>query len=364
MKKFLSIALAAAMCMAMSIPAFAVVNRDLYAGDAEYESSKSTLTTNGYTYRYWASLYQGTSFRAATYIQVTNGDTPANSIQLKAGLYNESGDLLKETEWVTNRVATNLEYTATGKYAADAAYSRGQVAIKERDGSFTTHTTTKTATVSRAAETQLLQTLGKDGQYLRNINGETYGSELLSDVVGQSPDLIAAVGNNDVHGYIRAEDRMTLLNRDMDLNARILAAAEDRDIPLYDRDGRVIGTFTIEGVEDLQVHLLRQLDNGQYPVNAKGETYGPEDAREITGTEPDLVSAVATNGVKGYIRQTERRRMNGSLFDADWDRSALKTLSVPVYEADGETVVGQFNIDRFVPTAEDLQFIQDKFNLR
>lgn len=79
-------------------------------------------------------------------------------------------------------------------------------------------------------------------------------------------------------------------------------------------------------------------------VNAKGETYGVEN---VNGS-PDLIAVVATNGKVGYAYAAE--------MDAAWgpeptspehalqmqEERAGTTVSVPVYQSDGETVIGEF----------------------
>ena len=42
-------------------------------------------------------------------------------------------------------------------------------------------------------------------------------------------------------------------------------------------------------------------------MNSKGETYGTAFDSQVVGCEPDLISAVATNGAKGYIVGRDRR---------------------------------------------------------
>lgn len=81
-------------------------------------------------------------------------------------------------------------------------------------------------------------------------------------------------------------------------------------------------------------------------VNAQGETYGVwgDDA------EPDLIAAIATNGREGYVRRTELDAVTGVNPSTPaealaWqDAHAGETFSIPVYESDGETVIGSFRV--------------------
>lgn len=45
-----------------------------------------------------------------------------------------------------------------------------------------------------------------------------------------------------------------------------------------------------------------------YPVNARGEIYGPEDDAET----PDLIAVQLQNGKSGYIRRSEMNAVDGS----------------------------------------------------
>ncbi|WP_303203285.1 hypothetical protein [Raoultibacter timonensis] len=94
-----------------------------------------------------------------------------------------------------------------------------------------------------------------------------------------------------------------------------------------------------------------------YPVNEYGETYGrlddvPEGAwgpyEDFVGMYPDLIRVEATNGVVGYVRR-------GDLFgpppespeDAVWSQveNAMNGMpSLTVYDVDGRTVIGEFDI--------------------
>lgn len=66
-----------------------------------------------------------------------------------------------------------------------------------------------------------------------------------------------------------------------------------------------------------------------WATNANGDTYGT--IIKDSGATPDLLSAYATNGRLGSVDEKN--------FDHDGARS------VPVYESDGETVIGEFVID-------------------
>ncbi|WP_104088109.1 hypothetical protein [Cryobacterium sp. N19] len=88
----------------------------------------------------------------------------------------------------------------------------------------------------------------------------------------------------------------------------------------------------------------------EWAVNDNGETYG---ALNESG-EPDLIAVLATNGNEGFVHARELAQADGSEQAATFaspeqalawqDSMAGKTVSVPVYENDGETRIGEFTI--------------------
>lgn len=77
-----------------------------------------------------------------------------------------------------------------------------------------------------------------DGNYPKNSKGETYGPEILFDVVGHMPDLISTTATNGRDGYLRNSELEVLLSSFDEQGANKL--------PVYDLEGNVIGEFTFE----------------------------------------------------------------------------------------------------------------------
>lgn len=84
----------------------------------------------------------------------------------------------------------------------------------------------------------------------------------------------------------------------------------------------------------------------KWGVNAGGDTYGVENEN---GT-PDLIGVTATNGRSGYAYSEDLENAGGppptspEQAYARQSANAGKTFSVPVYESDGETRIGEFTI--------------------
>lgn len=89
---------------------------------------------------------------------------------------------------------------------------------------------------------QLMQELAEkwlvDGDYPKNDKGETYGPEILFDVVGHMPDLISTTATNGRDGYLRNSELEALLSS--------FDEQRSNKLPVYDLEGNVIGEFTFE----------------------------------------------------------------------------------------------------------------------
>lgn len=84
----------------------------------------------------------------------------------------------------------------------------------------------------------------------------------------------------------------------------------------------------------------------EWGVNANGDTFGVENEN---GT-PDLIAVIATNGRSGYAFADDLEAAGGPPPTSPEDALVQQqerlgmTFSVPVYESDGETVIGEFVI--------------------
>ena len=116
---------------------------------------------------------------------------------------------------------------------------------------------------------QRLAELTDNGDYPRNKNGETYGTDLLSDYVGYFPDLRGGIGTYGEHGYVRRsempgprmfEDDAT----DFAESSRLYDKWAKENPPpwtlnVYDSEGNVIGEFEM-GSSDTVEDILSTLD--------------------------------------------------------------------------------------------------------
>lgn len=83
-----------------------------------------------------------------------------------------------------------------------------------------------------------------------------------------------------------------------------------------------------------------------YPRNASGLTYGSLADATTPDNGPDLVAVCATNGRRGFAKRAdiEPSRPKSPQEAATWQatQAQLGPKSVPVFESDGETVIGDF----------------------
>lgn len=121
--------------------------------------------------------------------------------------------------------------------------------------------------------------------------------------------------------------------------------------------GILVGAF---GVLPVAAKGIDQGTTPNYPMNENGETYG-SDAHAASFEEvPDLI-AVRQNEIFGYVRREdlyqEEINMPSSPNDkAGWEEYEecyANGYQIPIYDVDGETVIGTFSISSENDNAEE-----------
>lgn len=182
-KRVLSLMLATVMCMALAVTANAV----------EYDSS--------------ISRYYGTGNCSYTAYTVP--------------LYDLQEEVIGEFE-----IGCAMDVTG---YSLEEA--KEMVNLGERAGS-----------VLSVEQTSLI-----NGNFPKNVRGETYGTALMAEVVGEMPDLQAAIGTNDQEGYVRTSDLShPKFETPQDALEWQKTQPDSYYIPLYDFQGNEIGSFLRE----------------------------------------------------------------------------------------------------------------------
>lgn len=98
-----------------------------------------------------------------------------------------------------------------------------------------------------------------------------------------------------------------------------------------------------DGVQWKLVATYVRTKTSDWGINAKGETFGVQ----RDGRSPDLIAVYTTEGKQGYAYTKDLRGpVPTSPAEAAAQQQAIDgpSHSVPVYESDGETVVGDFRI--------------------
>ena len=88
-----------------------------------------------------------------------------------------------------------------------------------------------------------------------------------------------------------------------------------------------------------------------YPVNSKGETYGP-DMPEVYGSSPDLIAAAGANGEEGYVRNSDLNDTGypggvnspeEAMAYMEWLKTQPAARYIPLYDKEGK-VIGRFGV--------------------
>lgn len=368
-KRLLSLGLAAVMALSLTTGALA-------AGGV-YQSGEQSYYVGDYTYRGWSELYTGGGYQAITCVREKNNQPmPARSMGAVARLYNREGKLIEGTYATYNSEGATSWSRATPVVSCEGpVYSKGQVLLySDANNSFLPFDAPRTVVAgsARSAEDSLARIaaqLTDEGTYPVNANGKTYGSALLAEEVGFSPDLISAVGVYGVHGYVRAEDMLPDVDTPDQAQAYMDSHTSASWIPLYDADENVVGVFELSvsqpgddpaandqahaeaeaAMQQLRFAAVQEeppqgmaLNYSAYPVNSLGLTYGTTPT-SAAGKYPDLIAALNNAGVSGYIRNWQDPTLHNPS-DVEAFLKATEDIPyfvVPLYDSECN-VIGNF----------------------
>ena len=250
-KKFFSALLACALFMGIMQFSAVAATSSVYAGN-EYRGEGTYIVSNNSEYKGFSILTVSDSFQASTQIsfvrdlESTFPSTNVKYLAYQARLYTPSR--LSASSKIEKSTTTYLPVVTTSAWRGDQATSRGWVEYNLKNGTSNTMFLNASPTISKnrfvAVEECILESfkdsLNETYQYPVNQSGESYGSGLLAEIVGEEPDLIEAIGVNGIVGYVRAEE----LEADYDVPPE-----EDVIISVYDLDGLVVDTFVLNGRE-------------------------------------------------------------------------------------------------------------------
>ncbi|GAA4626336.1 hypothetical protein [Cellulomonas oligotrophica] len=114
---------------------------------------------------------------------------------------------------------------------------------------------------------------------------------------------------------------------------------------------------------------VTQIPAPEYQENALGQTYGSAAIAQAPELEPDLISAVATNGKVGYVLKTDLDEANGTTAAESFTSPAdalrwqetegTKDHTIAVYDVDGTTQIGEFVVTGSTSQAAALDVVSE-----
>ena len=239
MSKRLKICTAFVMMLIMTF----IMTNNVYAETTM--GSYNYATVYGCQYKYYSSVSRNATYAwANVYVTSNEGKNyPAGYMGVSARLYDSSDSLITVSDWEYSASGTGGISTTTNKIKNNTTiyYGRGQVRMYNGNG-YNTYTTTKTPFL------QPLNLQELDEVYSVNENGEIYGPECVLNQYGIEPDLIQAIGDSGIQGYVKAEDLNleTVPTNPEEAIRYQQELSNQRIIPVYDYNGETImDSFTI-----------------------------------------------------------------------------------------------------------------------
>ncbi|MFS0876344.1 metal ABC transporter substrate-binding protein [Solibacillus isronensis] len=103
---------------------------------------------------------------------------------------------------------------------------------------------------------------------------------------------------------------------------------------------------TLKKTEDLVIPTFEYILENGYPVNDKGETYGPGMGNMMIIDEPDLILAQGENSIIGYVKKVEMDVPKPKTPEEAVKLNNPPPREVTLYDIDGETIIGTFWIGK------------------
>lgn len=119
-----------------------------------------------------------------------------------------------------------------------------------------------------------------------------------------------------------------------------------------------IGALSLLGYASASQDDMAEIKEPPYEVNEKGQTYGSAMDNSLLFGNPDLVLAEAIDGTRGYVYASELNadqagspeeliaivEENKKIWEEAPVGQVVVSRYIPLYESDGETVIGEFPI--------------------
>lgn len=108
--------------------------------------------------------------------------------------------------------------------------------------------------------------------------------------------------------------------------------------------GMLVGSISYGAVNTV-MRIDKKVVSTNYPKNELGETYGKSIDAKVNEIEPDLISAVGEDGIKGYVRQTELEGEVPKNPEEALAKEAKTDRYINLYKSDGKTIIGKFKVE-------------------
>ena len=215
-----------------------------------YQGYSKTLYGDNGTYVGFSTLYvDGGRYNAGVFVRTSDyRNVPAGTIGAQASLAHlNDGAIYLWSDKKTNPTSDYFVEMKTGPQPSPTtAYSVGWGSVEGSvyvalPSCYIGDNYSRSGEEARQLAALAKRTLTEDNTYPVNAAGETYGSILLADMVGEEPDLIYVVNQDNEYGYVRLED---VANPNT-----VLSRAGTSAYTMYDVNGNVIGDFELTECE-------------------------------------------------------------------------------------------------------------------
>lgn len=211
-------------------------------------SGKRYFTVYGKQYHNYTQVRTVGSNRATGMTTImANQTVPTGYMGVHCNLYNASTDkVVKTSDWTTNNspaagYSTNATIDRVGRY-----YTKGTTKAYNGNG-YTVYGAYQSPELSTGSRHVKLTRDTVRGYFNINKNGQTYGT-YITDEIGnliQEPDLMEAVGENNIEGYVKRIDLYDEQNtpntpEEFITMQKLNTNNKIRVIPLYEKDGETI----------------------------------------------------------------------------------------------------------------------------
>lgn len=221
--------------------------------NADTASVWTTKTVNGRAYKFNSEVWnRSKSVQAVAQVKTSDSmNAKAGYMGAQARLYTASDKQLQKSSSLTytDRDCVNIYvYSPEATTANTYFYSQSKVQLYNGNG-YTTYTAAQSPNCKvKASVAKEMDSYDEEVEttvFKRSGEVLSYGSGLQVNEEGEEPDLIWAVGINDISGYVKADDLCPNVSNPAEACAITQELAEGYTIPVYDLEGNIVDQFAV-----------------------------------------------------------------------------------------------------------------------